>query len=110
VRWSERRRERHCDTRIGKWAKAVKGRGVLDVVKDGERGVGCCQRREIEERLERGEALRAKIQGDDGSDDNDDTDGGMENINANAFKELGCLERDDDTDPTKEKEQGVSAS
>jgi U3 small nucleolar RNA-associated protein 14 len=64
------------------WAKAVKGRGELDVD----------QRREIEERLERGEALMAKRQGDNGSDDDDDdTDGGVEDFKANAFEELGCL-------------------
>jgi hypothetical protein len=38
-----------------------------------------------------------KIQGDNGSDDDDDdTDGGVEDIKTNAFKELCCLERDDD--------------
>ncbi|KAF8482180.1 hypothetical protein JB92DRAFT_2837399 [Gautieria morchelliformis] len=40
-------------------------------------------------------------------DDYDDADGGVEDIKANTFEELRCVERDDDTDPVKEKGRGV---
>ncbi|KAF8466505.1 hypothetical protein JB92DRAFT_3061329 [Gautieria morchelliformis] len=59
-RAKERATSRHKNT--GKCASAMKGSGGLDVD----------QRREIKEMLERGEALRAKIHGDNGSDDDDD--------------------------------------
>lgn len=96
-RATERATLRHKNT--GKWAKAMKGRNELDVD----------QRREIEEMLEKGEALRAKIQGDDGSDDSDDDDaeGGIEEIKAAAFEELRSLERDDESNAPKEKDRGV---
>ncbi|KAF8509575.1 hypothetical protein JB92DRAFT_2831912 [Gautieria morchelliformis] len=46
--------------------------------------------------------------GDNASDDDyDDADGGVEDIKANTFEELRCVERDDDTDPVKEKGRGV---
>lgn len=96
-RAKERATLRHKNA--GKWAKAMHGRGELDVD----------QRREIEEMLERGEALRAKIRGESGSEDDDDNDadGGIEGIKASAFEELRRLDRDDDTDPRKETGKGV---
>jgi U3 small nucleolar RNA-associated protein 14 len=94
-RAKERATLRHKNT--GKWAKAMKERGELDID----------QRREIEEMLERGETLRAKILGDNGSEDEDDEDaeGGVKGIKASAFEELRRL--DDDTDFLKEKGKGV---
>lgn len=67
----ERATLRHKKT--GKWAKAMKARGELEIG----------QRKEIEEMLEKGERLRAKIQGDkdedgdekEGSDDDRSNDG-----------------------------------
>lgn len=96
-RAKERATLRHKNT--GKWAKAMKGRDELDVD----------QRREIEEMLERGEALRAKIQGENGSEDEDDQDaeGGMEGIKASAFEELSRLDRNDNAELPKEREKGV---
>ncbi|TFY83338.1 hypothetical protein EWM64_g669 [Hericium alpestre] len=82
----ERATLKHKNT--GKWAKAMKGRGELDVD----------QRREITEMLERGERLRRRIKGDksdeeadssDGSEDEDD--GGIEGLKARAFDELTAL-------------------
>ena len=90
----ERATLRHKST--GKWAKAMKAKGELDVD----------ERREISEMLERGEQLRRKIRGDKGSDedgeDGDDDDGedgdddqGLSRIKAGAFEELSQLNRDD---------------
>ncbi|KZT73253.1 Utp14-domain-containing protein [Daedalea quercina L-15889] len=84
----ERATLRHKNT--GKWAKAMKARGELDVD----------QRREIAEMLDRGEKLRRKIQGEGGSDEESDEDsdededgeGAAERIKASAFEELTALE------------------
>ncbi|KAF8592755.1 small-subunit processome [Ramaria rubella] len=87
-RAKERATLRHKNT--GKWAKAMKGRGELE--ED--------QRQDIEEMLDKGERLRAKIRGDGGSEDDDDDEqeGGVEGIKTNAFKELRRLERDEAED------------
>ncbi|KAH9837381.1 Utp14-domain-containing protein [Rhodofomes roseus] len=84
----ERATLRHKNT--GKWAKAMKVRGELDVD----------QRREIADMLDRGEKLRRKIQGGSDSDeesDEDSEDDGDEEIAAqrvrvSAFEELAGLE------------------
>lgn len=86
----ERATLRHKNT--GKWAKAMKARGELDVD----------QRREINEMLNRGEKLRRRIQGqgsdesDDEDDDSEDEEGGVERIKASAFDELQQLNRLDE--------------
>lgn len=83
----ERATLRHKNT--GKWAKSMKMRGELDVD----------QRREIGEMLERGEVLRRKIQGerasgdedtsdDDAENDEEDMEGGIRRIKADAFEEI----------------------
>lgn len=93
-RETERARERatlrHKNT--GKWAKAMKARGELDVD----------QRKEIADMLDRGEKLRRKIQGrgsdesDEDSDEDDDEDGDEEGaaqrVKASAFEELAGLQ------------------
>ncbi|TFY71054.1 hypothetical protein EVG20_g1958 [Dentipellis fragilis] len=81
----ERATLRHKNT--GKWAKAMKGRGELDVD----------QRAEITEMLERGERLRRKIRGDKGSDEDEDgseedEDEDMEGLRARAFDEMAQLQ------------------
>lgn len=98
----ERATLRHKNT--GKWAKAMKARGELDVD----------QRREINEMLDRGEKLRRRIQGQ-GSDESDDEDddsedeGGVERIKASAFDELQQLKRSDEDVPgaIENKRKGV---
>ena len=87
----ERATLRHKNT--GKWAKAMKAKGELDVD----------ERREISEMLERGEQLRRKIRGDKESDDEEDdvdseVDGegdGLSRIKASAFEELAKINGDD---------------
>ncbi|KAA1468136.1 Utp14-domain-containing protein [Dentipellis sp. KUC8613] len=80
----ERATLRHKNT--GKWAKAMKGRGELDVD----------QRAEITEMLERGERLRRKIRGDKDSDNDEDDseedeDMDVEGLRARAFDEMAQL-------------------
>lgn len=90
----ERATLRHKNT--GKWAKAMKAKGELDVD----------ERREISEMLERSEQLRRKISGVKGSDDEDDDEsgesegggeGGLEKIRAGAFDELAKINRADNS-------------
>jgi U3 small nucleolar RNA-associated protein 14 len=94
ARARERATLRHKNT--GKWAKAMKAKGELDVD----------ERRDISEMLERGERLRRKIRGDKGRDDEDDDgdDGDSEDgeegdslsrIKASAFEELAKINRND---------------
>ncbi|KAI5118044.1 hypothetical protein M0805_005893 [Coniferiporia weirii] len=90
-RAKERATLKHKNT--GKWAKAMKARGELDVD----------QRRDINEMLERGDRLRRRIQGvGSGSEDGDGDDGdssggdlvgedGVMRIKASAFEELEKL-------------------
>ncbi|KIM82209.1 hypothetical protein PILCRDRAFT_820590 [Piloderma croceum F 1598] len=87
----ERATLRHKNT--GKWAKAMKAKGELDVD----------ERREISEMLERGEQLRRRIRGDEESDDEDDDDSevdeegdGLSRIKASAFEELAKINRDNE--------------
>ncbi|KAF8510410.1 Utp14-domain-containing protein [Hysterangium stoloniferum] len=91
----ERATLRHKNT--GKWARAMKGRGELEVD----------QRKEIEEMLEKGERLRAKIQGDGESDsDDEDEDDDVADIKAKAFEEVRRIEEgahDDNSLPIKKK-------
>ncbi|KAG1813832.1 Utp14 protein-domain-containing protein [Suillus subaureus] len=84
----ERARERvtlrHKTT--GKWAKAMQGRGELDVD----------QRQAIGEMLERGEKLRRRIQGEMSGDESeesesDDEEQDVETIKQGAFEELAML-------------------
>ena len=99
----ERATLRHKNT--GKWAKAMRAKGELDVD----------ERRDISEMLERGEQLRRKIRGDKGSDydgeddeeddveDDDDKEGeGFSRIKARAFEELDRVNKDDEDDGTSE--------
>jgi U3 small nucleolar RNA-associated protein 14 len=97
----ERATLRHKNT--GKWAKAMKAKGELDID----------ERRDISEMLERGEQLRRKIRGDKGSnggeddDDDDDSDDdregdGLSRIKASAFEELGKINKDDEDEVTTE--------
>lgn len=92
-RETERARERatlrHKNT--GKWAKAMKARGELDVD----------QRKEITDMLDRGEKLRRKIQGkgsdeesdeDSDEDGDEDEEGATQRVKANAFEELAGLQ------------------
>lgn len=86
----ERATLKHKNT--GKWAKAMKSRGELDVD----------QRRDLNEMLERGDRLRRRIQGigsgseDDDEDlsDEDDVDADNSKIKARAFEELSKLQND----------------
>lgn len=89
----ERATLRHKNT--GKWAKAMKHKGEMNVD----------ERREIHEMLDRGEKLRRKIRGDKESgsedqesesegDDGDDGEG-LARIKASAFEELAKINRDD---------------
>ncbi|KAG2144709.1 Utp14 protein-domain-containing protein [Suillus bovinus] len=83
-RAKERATLRHKTT--GKWAKAMQGRGELDVD----------QRQAIGEMLERGEKLRRRIQGEmsgDESEENesDDEEQDVETIKQGAFEELSML-------------------
>lgn len=80
----ERATLRHKAT--GKWAKAMQGRGELDVD----------QRQAIGEMLERGEKLRRRIQGEMSGDESeesesDDEEQDVETIKQGAFEELAAL-------------------
>lgn len=80
----ERATLRHKAT--GKWAKAMQGRGELDVD----------QRQAIGEMLERGEKLRRRIQGEMSGDESeesesDDEEQDVETIKQGAFEELAML-------------------
>jgi U3 small nucleolar RNA-associated protein 14 len=85
----ERATLRHKNT--GKWAKAMKAKGELDVD----------ERREMLEMLERGEQLRKRIRGDKESEDEDDDDSEVDGerdlsrIKARAFEELGNINKED---------------
>jgi len=89
-RAKERATLRHKNT--GKWAKAMKAKGELDVD----------ERMEISEMLERGEQLRKRIRGDKESEDEDDDDsevdgeGDLSRIKARAFEELGKINKDNE--------------
>lgn len=80
----ERATLRHKNT--GKWAKAMKSRGELDVD----------QRKEISEMLDRGQKLRKKIQGkdsdEDSDEDSDDDEVTTQRVKESAFEELAGLE------------------
>ncbi|KAI0050580.1 Utp14-domain-containing protein [Auriscalpium vulgare] len=97
-RAKERATLRHKNT--GKWAKAMKSRGELDTD----------QRQDILDMLDRGDELRRKIRGEQGSDDSDedgsDEDGGVEGLKARAFEELAEL-KDDDQPETVGKSKSV---
>lgn len=89
----ERATLRHKNT--GKWAKAMKAKGELDVD----------ERRDISEMLERGEQLRRKIRGHKGSDEEDELsdyheeDEGSDDlskIKTSAFEELKKINVDGD--------------
>lgn len=85
----ERATLRHKNT--GKWAKAMKAKGELDVD----------ERREMLEMLERGEQLRKRIRGDKESEDEEDDDSEVDGerdlsrIKARAFEELGNINKED---------------
>ena len=90
----ERATLKHKNT--GKWAKAMKARGELDVD----------QRREINEMLDRGEKLRRRIQGqgsDEDSDSDEDDAEDMDTIRANAFDELQKLDDGEEQDVSQGK-------
>jgi|ERR1700722_356690 len=97
----ERATLRHKNT--GKWAKAMKGRNELDVD----------ERRDISMMLEKGELLRRKIQGHNGSaGDEEEADSGSDEGEENDQSKirtdaLGELSRLDDNDaPTAENGDG----
>lgn len=104
---TERARERatlrHKNT--GKWAKTMQQRGELD--ED--------QRRDINEMLDRGEKLRRKIRGEDGSDDDDsedesdeaDSEEAISRVKAKAFDELTALDADEPEMPAGEKGKSI---
>jgi U3 small nucleolar RNA-associated protein 14 len=99
----ERATLRHKNT--GKWAKAMKGKGDVDVD----------ERREISEMLERGERLRKKIRGDKGSDAEDDEDsedveddGSLSTIKASAFEELQKINEDNEAPDDRQKKTSKS--
>ncbi|KAG1871579.1 Utp14 protein-domain-containing protein [Suillus subluteus] len=80
----ERATLRHKTT--GKWAKAMQGRGELDVD----------QRQAIGEMLERGEKLRRRIQGEISGDESEESESDdeaqdIETIKQGAFEELAML-------------------
>jgi U3 small nucleolar RNA-associated protein 14 len=94
----ERATLRHKNT--GKWARAMKAKGELDID----------ERRDISDMLERGEQLRRRIRGDKGSDDDEDVDDeselgeegdGLSRIKANAFEELASINKIDDRAATE---------
>ncbi|KAI0687976.1 Utp14 protein-domain-containing protein [Cytidiella melzeri] len=96
----ERATLRHKNT--GKWARAMKARGELDVD----------QRREINEMLDRGERLRKRIQGqasdaESESDDDDDDEVSEGGIRASAFDELHKLDAAEEHLNADKKGKGV---
>ncbi|KAI0714788.1 Utp14 protein-domain-containing protein [Earliella scabrosa] len=99
----ERATLRHKNT--GKWAKAMRERGELD--ED--------QRRDINEMLDRGEKLRRKIRGEDGSEDeesDDESDDGegeeaISRIKAKAFDELAGLDAEEQEAPAGKKGKSI---
>lgn len=100
----ERATLRHKNT--GKWAKAMKAKGELDVD----------ERREILEMLERGEQLRKKISGvkesDDGNNDSDDSEvdiDDLEKTEAGPSNEHTGFNDDDEGDDQEEDEDEIKA-
>jgi U3 small nucleolar RNA-associated protein 14 len=92
----ERATLRHKST--GKWAKAMRRRGEMDVE----------QVQDIAEMLERGDKLRRKIQGSkESSGSDDDSDGeDLTQLKARVFDELAELKRED-SGPAKDRSKSI---